>query len=525
MDRDAIQTKYFESGFPKATFDWSWQPAEQKYHIDVVYVVNEGQRQYVRQVLVNGLKITRPGMVWRTLKDLYPGAPLSPTAITSAQRRLYDLGVFARVDAAIENPDGQTSRKFVLFDIEEAARYLMAVGVGAELGKIGGGCQTCFDSPAGTAGFSPRVSFDVARNNLWGLGHSLALRTRASTLDKRAVLTYTWPRFRNTQTWNLTFSGFYQDSKDINTFSFRRQEVTAQLSQKYSKASTFFYRYTYRRVAVNNATLKINPLLIPSLSQPVVLGLVGVTWVQDKRDDPIDSHRGIYNSVDVGLSAKALGSRQPPGSEAQQVGVNFLRVLARNSTYHSLSKKTVLARSTQVGNIYAFGFKGDPLAAIPLPERFFGGGDTSHRGFNYNQAGPRDLTTGFPLGGTFLFINQTELRFPLIGDNIGGILFHDAGNIYSSLSRFSLRQSQPDIQQFNYMVHAVGFGIRYRTPIGPFRVDLAYSINPPTFKGFKADNQQDLINAGPFPCVTQPQKCVVQNTGHFQYFFSIGQTF
>jgi hypothetical protein len=75
------------------------------------------------------------------------------------------------------------------------------------------------------------------------------------------------------------------------------------------------------------------------------------------------------------------------------------------------------------------------------------------------------------------------------------------------------------------MVHAVGIGIRYRTPVGPFRVDLAYSINPPSFIGFKANNQQDLINAGVAPCVTQPQKCVLQNTGHFQYFFSIGQTF
>jgi outer membrane protein assembly factor BamA len=124
-----------------------------------------------------------------------------------------------------------------------------------------------------------------------------------------------------------------------------------------------------------------------------------------------------------------------------------------------------------------------------------------------------------------MFLNQTELRFPLIGENIGGVLFHDAGNVYSTLSRFSLRQTQRNFQDFDYMVHAVGLGIRYRTPIGPFRVDLAYSINSPGFIGFKATSQQDLINAGVFPCQTQPAKCVLQNTGHFQYFFSIGQTF
>jgi outer membrane protein assembly complex protein YaeT len=513
VDRDTIQTKYFENGFPKATFGWSWKPAAEKYRIDLFYEISEGQQQYVREVLVQGLKITKPKLVWHALKDLSPGAPLSPTAITTAQRQLYDLGVFAKVDAAIENPDGQTDRKYVIYNMEEAARYSMAIGVGAELGKIGG-CETCFDAPAGSAGFSPRVSFDIARNNLWGVGHSLSLRTRASTLDKRAVLTYTWPRFQNSPALSLTFSGYYQDSKDINTFSFKREEASIQLSQKYSKASTLFYRFTYRRVAVDNETLKINPLLIPSLSQPVRLGLLSVTWVQDKRDDPVDTHRGIYNTVDAGLAENIFGSQK-----------NFFRFLARNSTYHPLSKKTVIARSTQFGDIYAFNFTGDPFAAIPLPEHFFAGGDTSHRGFGYNQAGPRDLTTGFPLGGTAMFLNQTELRFPLIGENMGGVLFHDAGNVYSDLSHFSLRQSQRNVQDFDYMVHAVGFGIRYKTPIGPFRVDLAYSINSPGFIGFKATSQQDLINAGVNPCQTQPQKCVLQNAGHFQYFFSIGQTF
>src|SRR5262249_60366750 len=102
-----------------------------------------------------------------SLDQLNPGDPLSPTAITSAQRRLYDLGVFARVDAAIENPDGETDRKYVLYNIEEAARYSLAVGVGAELGRIGG-CQTCFDAPAGQGGISPRGCFGISPEKFWG---------------------------------------------------------------------------------------------------------------------------------------------------------------------------------------------------------------------------------------------------------------------------------------------------------------------------------------------------------------------
>jgi outer membrane protein assembly factor BamA len=265
-------------------------------------------------------------------------------------------------------------------------------------------------------------------------------------------------------------------------------------------------------VDVDESSLKITPLLIPLLSQPVRVGIFSIGWIQDRRDDPVDPHKGIYNTVDIGLAEHVFGSQ-----------INFARLLLRNATYHPIGKKLVLARSTQLGDIYAFHNTGDPQTAIPLPEHFFGGGGTSHRAFPENGAGPRDPTTGLPLGGTFLFFNQHELRFPLIGDNIGGVLFHDMGNIYSNLSSFSLRQEQRNIQDFDYMVHAVGIGVRYRTPVGPLRVDLAYSINGPTYFGFKG-TQQDLINAGVDPCVTT-NRCQVQRISHFQYFFSIGQTF
>ena len=77
----------------------------------------------------------------------------------------------------------------------------------------------------------------------------------------------------------------------------------------------------------------------------------------------------------------------------------------------------------------------DPTDPIPIAERFFGGGNLSHRGFPENQAGPRDDSTGFPLGGSAEFFNNTELRFPLLGENVTGVLFHDMGNVYSSIGQ------------------------------------------------------------------------------------------
>jgi outer membrane protein assembly factor BamA len=347
----------------------------------------------------------------------------------------------------------------------------------------------------------------VSRLNLWGLGHSLNLKTSYSTLDRRVSLNYYAPRYRNVEGRNISVTGLYDDERDVLTFTAKKYEASAQISQKFSKATNGLLRFTYRVANVNASTLKIQPLLIPLLSQPDHTGMLSASLIQDRRDDPTNAHRGIYNTIDLGLSHSTFGSTR-----------DFVRLLARNSYYHRVGQHFVLASNTQLGWIPLFSLPSDILrdVALPLPERFFGGGGTSLRAFPENQAGPRDALTGFPIGGNALLFHSTELRFPLIGNNIDGVLFHDLGNIFSTLGKVSFSFHQPSLTDFNYTVHAVGFGVRYRTPLGPIRVDLAYTLNPPTFNGLQGNYQDLLFGTAP---------TVRQSTGHFQFFFSIGQAF
>ena len=308
---------------------------------------------------------------------------------------------------------------------------------------------------------------------------------------------------------SLLFSGAYDDSRDVRTFTSRRREVSTQLGQKISKASTMLYRFSFRRVSVTD--LLVSPELIPLYSQPARIGIASVNYIQDRRDDPSDAHRGVFNTLDAGLASKYFGSQ-----------ADFTHLLLRNSTYNpfGLGSRFVLARSLTFGWL-------QPLRAgtyIPLPERFFGGGAQSHRGFPENQAGPRDLETGFPIGGNAILVNQTELRFPAMGDNITGALFWDAGNVYSRIQAITFRQTQQGREDFDYMVHAVGLGVRYRTPVGPVRLDLAWSINPPKFFGFKGTYDELVRCSGATPPTTG---CVqtVQQISHFQFHFSLGQAF
>ena len=525
-DRNTILTEYYSGGFPNAAFEYKVDPSGQPNHVNLTYSVTEGAQQFVREVLVSGLTNTRKAIVDKQM-TLHSGDRLSPTGMTNAQKKLYDLGIFAKVDTAVQNPEGETQYRNVLYDFEEAHRYTLNLGFGAEIAQFGG-TTTNLNSPGGATGFSPRASVDVSRLNFLGTGHTVSVRSRVSDLEQRVAFEYLAPRFQNVEGRNITFTVLYDKARDVRTFSSTRQEASIQVSQRFSKATTGLFRFTYRRVSTTDVI--IPALLVPQLLQPIRIGILSANLVQDRRDDPTDARRGIYNTMDIGLASSIFGSQR-----------NFVRGLGRNATYTKIGKKYVLARQTQLGLILPYNPpKGlDAAESIPLPERFFGGGANSHRGFPYNQAGPRDIgtpagpggtatqPTGFPLGGNALLFNTVELRFPLIGANIGGVLFHDAGNVYRSLSDISFRASQKNMQDFNYMVHAAGFGIRYRTPIGPVRIDLAYSINPPAYVGFKG-TQLELLSCNPnLPPSQLPPVCqgVRQSIGHFQFSFSIGQAF
>jgi len=386
----------------------------------------------------------------------------------------------------------------VLFNLDEANRYSFNGGIGAQLGRIGGGVTT-FDEPAGTTGFSPRVSLGISRLNLFGEARTLSLQTRFSTVEQRALLSYIAPQLGGNENLTLTISGLFSHTHDIRTFASERAEGSIQLAQRLTRANSLQYRYTLRHVTIKDVL--ISPELVPLFSQPERVGQISMTFIQDRRDDPVNSHRGIYNTIDAGISLKQFGSE-----------VEFTRLLMRNSTYHPIGKDIVIARTLQFGWIQRLG----GLPEIPLAERFFAGGATSNRAFPDNQAGPRDLETGFPIGGNALLMHSTELRFPLIGDNLGGVLFHDIGNVYADLRDISFRFRQENLQDFDYMVQGVGFGIRYRTPIGPIRVDFSLSPNAPRFFGFQGTFDQLLANQGVL---------TTQKINAFQFHFSLGQTF
>jgi outer membrane protein assembly complex protein YaeT len=533
-DRVQLFDDYYRHGFSQVELTFEEQPEKENPNlVDITIRIHEGDPFYVNRVLISGLHYTRPQVVNKLL-EIHPGDPLDRNAISDTQRRLYNLALFNEVDTGIVNAHGAQSRKDVLLNLTEAHRWNYDYGFGFEV-QTGTPQRSCSNTPTNTTpcspngkfGASPRISFDVSRINLRGRNQTVTLQTAYGTLEQQAIMTFDDPRFYGHKTIDFAISGGFVSNQNVTTYVASSISGSVLFTQRPNKADTLIYSMNYRYVYVNPNSLQVSPELIPLLSQPTRVSGPGFAFVHDTRNNPLNATSGWY------LSAQEFFAWSGIASQA-----NFNRLDTQESNYYRLNKHNwILARSTRIGieNTY-----GDPAHyLIPLPERLYAGGATSHRGFSVNAAGPRDLQTGYPIGGQGAFVNSTELRIPpvplpLIGDNLGFVLFEDFGNVYQNASDIFpslFRWHQPDVQtcynlvgpegtcNFNYDSHAAGIGLRYKTPVGPIRVDFSYNMNPTIY-----------------PVVSDPallpanlnyngQSPYVGNSGHFNFFFSIGQAF
>jgi outer membrane protein insertion porin family len=555
-DRDTVLQYYLSNGFDQVKVDIKQaKDTKDSDQTDVSLNVSEGQQVFVNRVLLSGVDKTKPKVVQGQIL-VHPGDPLDQTALLQTQRNLYNIALFNEVIAAVQNPAGDAPDKNVLLQLTEAKRWNVTYGFGieAETGTPQSGmiseasCIQLMLNPCnqltqeGRAGVSPRVSLDVSRINLFGTDDSLTLHSSYGLLEQVAILTFQNPSFYGSKNFAASVSGGYSNIQDITTFAASTLQGDFRITQKWIRRDTFIYDFLYRRVAVDPNSLQVSADLIPLLSQPVRVGGPGVTWFHDSRSPgPLDASKGIYTTVQTFLASSKFGSQ-----------TDFWKIDGTNATYYQFGKlKYVIARSTRIGYEQSQGpnpnagneacANPDPqgndllntnasCVAVPLPERLYAGGATSLRGFPINGAGPRDLQTGFPVGGTAAFVNTFEFRMPaptlpLVGSSLNFVLFHDMGNVFQNASQMFpsfLRFNQPDRAtcsnvsgvigtcNFNYFSHDVGLGARYKTPVGPIRLDFSYNLNPPVYPVI-----YDFNNNPPHE----------GHAAHFNFFFSIGESF
>ncbi len=186
-DRNNILAMYYNSGFPEARFQDDVEPAAELDEVHLVYHIVEGRRIEVAKVLLTGYQFTRPGIIAREV-EIKGEAPLREGDIVDTQRRLYNLGVFDRVQIAPQNPNGTNPQKAVVVDTEEGRRYTLGYGAGFEVQSAGRRQHAIPTERRSSA--SPRGIFELARSNMFEASANviLSLRRGHSTLQYRGTL-------------------------------------------------------------------------------------------------------------------------------------------------------------------------------------------------------------------------------------------------------------------------------------------------------------------------------------------------
>jgi outer membrane protein assembly complex protein YaeT len=457
----ALQSFYGDRGNAEVQIKVREEVSADKKSAKVAYVVAEGPKINIDEVVVRGNTYTNTNVILRQ-SQLKRGAPFSYTSLLEAQRNLYRLGIFQRVDVQPEQAGTSVSDRNVVISVAEGRDLTVAgaIGLGAGINRAVSGSRVSIVGEA-----------SIAHRNLFGTGRYLGLQLVQSHNDERneRLLTFREPaigRFDVPVQVSIFQSNDLRRGAQVNERGF-----SVEASRVAFQRTRWSLRYEYRRSDCtpngNDVCAQVKSGVLPP-GVDRTIGKINIssltpTFFWDDRDDPVNPTRGFFTSASVRWAVPFLNA-----------DAHLLKEFVQGSWYQPISTGSTFVVSGRAGLLKTLGG-----ADLPLTERFTAGGDTSHRAYGLDLLGticadPLDrscrptlvaIDGGIaPLGGNAVFLANAEYRFPVFA-SVGGALFVDAGNTFAGSSI-----------QFGDLRYGVGAGIRYLSPVGPLRLDFGYKL-------------------------------------------------
>ena len=452
---DQIRARYEAAGMRAAQVAAELHWNEERSLVDVIFEIFEGPRSAVARVIVRGQQRTRPGVIRRAV-ELDREQTVSTGTLLEAQRRLYQLGVFSRVDVKLAPGTPYGAERDVLVRVEEGARRHLTYGVG-------------YDSEDGVRGL-----LGIGHRNLLGRAIAGRLDVRASQRETQIRALVRQPFLGNTG-WPVSYSLFrIEEARDSFDSKRRGAQVEAVRQSGGDRAGLLL---SYREVRVEDSDEALQRLEIERELQEVEIFGLAPSLFLDRRDDPFDPRRGWSLNL-------ALEAAQP----LLNADTEFLKLFGQQTWHLDLRRLGVVAASFRLGAIEPGGGNvvdptvpaGLPSALVPISERFFAGGRASHRAYRRDRLGvvgesllpfvdpddPEAAERLVPVGGNGLALVNLDYRFPVYGA-LGGVAFVDVGNVWAGWR---------DIDPTEAKIGA-GVGLRYLSPLGPIRAEIAWKLD------------------------------------------------
>lgn len=401
----------------------------------VLFDVKEGRPFAISNVYIIGNRHTKQSVIRKELQ-LKAGDKADFSLIRDSERRLDRLGIFS--DVQLEEVAVSETGETLLVKVREGEQNSSSVGVGFQSGEE-------VRSPAlWTNTFRPRGTAEYIRSNVFGLAAQFSVLGQYGQYEKRFVTSWSQPYLFGLAL-QPTVLGWYE-AEDRVSYAYERSG--ASLNTIMFLRSNFSLITTLRWTRTKLTKLEIEESEIDRQLRPYSTALASLSFIWDYRDDLFNPEKGIFFSI-VGEVASPLF-----GTES-----DYVKTFFKFQWFKPVVPRVNLSITSRLGLGWG---------EISIPERFFAGGGSSFRGEPFDYLGPRDSVTDKPIGGRAIILSNVELKFPLIPAmrELSGVAFVDVGNLYASPSDIRL----DDLET------AVGTGIRYRTPLGPIRLEIAWKL-------------------------------------------------
>ena len=404
---------------------------------DLKFEIDEGRVVTVRNILITGNKTTRASVIAKEIR-VKKGAPADYSLIQETKQRLERLGIFSetRVDEIQTDPDSEN----LIISVFEGEKNYVGAGIGFETVDAVNSLAL-WDSQ-----YRVRGTGEYIRSNVLGLAAQLSLVGQYSLIEKRAIAAWNQPYL-----FGLPLQPSFMawtEQEDRISYTYNRQGFSFNTSRPLRRDLLLLTTLSWTRTVLTK--LEIPESDVDRRFQPYSTALAAVSLIRDHRDDTLNPEKGYFLSWVGQLASPILGTE----SDYWKTFVKFQYFRTAFSRLHfGLTLRLGLGHGK-----------------ISIPERYFAGGANSFRGEEFDMLGPK-APDGNPLGGQALFLLNLEAGFPLIPamKDLSGVGFFDLGNVFAQVKDFRVA----DLES------AVGFGLRYKTPLGPVRFELAWKLGAP----------------------------------------------
>jgi len=405
----------------------------------VVLTAEPGDFVTIGAVVIAGLQSVHEGVVRRTIigAGVEPGAPFSLDAMLTAQTRLYELGLFRRVELVpIPGQERRTVRGVVVRCEEGDHRSYL----------LGAGWDTTY---------GPRFTFGWSHLNLFGGAHAISLETRFSDRELRYQISWREARLKR-----LGVPGYlvvYRTEENFATYSQRRRGLWFEVGDRRRRPFRPFLRYEYQIVRPDAPPEILSDL--ERQDQEILIASLTPTIAWDYRDDPL-----------VPTSGHVVATSLEYAFPAFQATAHFLKAQGSLSVYRPM-RFGVAALGVRLGAIQPLDSTTDdpPNLQIPVATRFFAGGNSTHRAFATDFLGIPGQTLeddGNPIGGNAMVLINLEVQRAITGQ-LTAVLFLDGGNVWA----------EPRKVRWGDLRWGAGLGLRYQTPAGPIRLEYGHKLD------------------------------------------------